>query len=557
MRTARAARTWLMSLLLVALTVVSFAGLAETQVEIVVSNTTCAQLHVTQFVFLHGVIPIYAGFSYPGTVPAGQSRTFDFEMQQVPTHVQIGGTRDGQSLQVTVPTSGSTAFACGAISVILDGAASTATGVTAQITRWMIPSSNALPYGIDIAPDGLIYFAEYSANKIGQLDPAANQIRERSVSGNPYGLIVTTAGSLFYTLSTANAVEVMVFTGGSNRWSLPTFNASPRALASAPTGPGQVNLWIAERTAGKVARFAPSQIMMTLPLIITPPTSVPPITSQVPGVPTPVTREFYPGNPMLPPPIASLVPVTTSPFTEWQGPGGVTMLDSVAVGPNGRIWFSDATSPLASLDPTTNTALYYSLPSGTQAFGLTVGPNGWVWFTGSGRPVIGVLNPTTSDVYLWPIPGGIQPFDLVRDSAGNIWFTDREADAIGHLDTTTDQIVMYSLGVDVHPVMLVLDDQERVWFTAERGNYVGRLSVQPVSSPSPAGQGTLHISSTPSGAQVFIDGTYRGSTPLTVPLATGTHSVIVRASGFPDAQRTVTIQSGFSHTMTVTFGSGP
>jgi virginiamycin B lyase len=423
----------------------------------------------------------------------------------------------------------------------------------------MIPSTDALPYGIGIAPDGKVYFAEYSANNIAQLDPTTNQIRERSVGAAPYGLYISPSGSLFYTLPAANALETMVFTGGTGRWNLPTPNASPDALVSAPTGPGQVNLWIAERGAGKVARFAPSQIMLTLPYILTPASTVLPATSQVPGSSVSVAREYHPGNPMLPPPIALLVPATTSPFTEWQSSGGPPTVYSVAVAPDGRVWYSEAFSPLVSLDPTSNTALYYGLPSGTEPFAVFVDADGQVWFTDTGRPSIGVLNAATGDVYLWPIPGGSQPYDLVRDTDGNVWFTDREADAIGRLNPATDKITMYSLDTNARPVFLVLDGQNRVWFTAERGNYVGLLSVsvQPEPETPSIGQGTLEITTTPSGAQVYIDGTYRGTTPVTVPLAAGAHSVVLKMPGFPDAQRTITIYAGSRHTMTGTFGFQP
>jgi len=569
MRHAQGARARrLVWLTLLAIAAISLTGLATTQVEVVISNTQCTELQTTQFVFLRGGLLIYAGMSYPGTIPPGQSRTFEFDVQQVPTEVQIRGTRDGHALQVNVQAPGQTSFACGTIEVRVGGAAQPGPAApaptgTAELTTWMIPSPNALPYGIGIAPDGNVYFAAYSANNIGQLDPTANQIRERSVNGAPYGLHISPSGSLFYTLPEANAIETMVFTGGTGRWNLPTPHASPDVLVSAPTGPGQVNLWIAERGAGKVARFAPSQILLTLPFIMTPATTVMPTTSQLPGTSVSVVREYHPGNPMLPPPIALLVPAATPPFTEWQSPGGLAMVYSVAVAPDGRIWSSEDSAPLVSLDPSTNTALYYGLPSGTEPFAVIAGANGEIWFTDTGRPSIGVLDPATSDVYLWPIPGGTQPFDLVRDADGKLWFTDREADAIGHLNPATDEITMYPLGTNTHPTFLVLDEQSRVWFTAERANYVGRLSVSaqpqpgPVPLPSGQGQGTLEISSTPPGAQVYIDGTYRGTTPVTVPLAAGPHTVVLRMPGFPDAQRTITIYAGSRHTMSATFGIQP
>ena len=431
-------------------------------------------------------------------------------------------------------------------------------GQTVELTRWAIPTPNSLPYGIGIGPDGKVYFAEFNGNKIGQLDPLANEIRERSVSGGPYGLVVSPTGSLFYTLSSANAVETLVFTGGSGRWALPTPGATPQALVAAPTGPGQVNLWLAERDGGKIARFAPSQILVTLPLIITPPTAVMPTTSQIPGVATSVLPELHPGNPMLPPPIALLMPSSSPPFTEWEGVGGPRLTYRVAVAPDGQIWFTQENSPLISLDPNSNTALYYGLPSGTRPLGIIVGPNGWVWFTDTSRPAIGVLDPNTGDVRLWRIPGGSQPFELVRDSVGNIWFTDRSANAIGYLSPTRNEIVMYPLGPNVHPVFLLLDSEERVWFTAERGNYVGRLAIVPVLGPPPGGTGMLQINSNPAGLHVMFDGVLRGVTPLAVTLPAGSYNVQLLMFGLiPVWSSTEIVVAGVTRTITAQMGGAP
>lgn len=72
--------------------------------------------------------------------------------------------------------------------------------------------------------------------------------------------------------------------------------------------------------------------------------------------------------------------------------------------------------------------------------------------------------------------------------------------------------------------------------------------------PPPVGQGTLQLTSTPSGVQVYIDGVYRGVTPLTVGLAAGTHTVTFRLAGYPDITRTVTIQAGATHYAQAWFG---
>ncbi len=468
-------------LVVVLLLAVPLAAAGSTQVTVAVANTTCAQLTITQIIFLQVILPVHFQIGSI-QVPIGETKILEYDFEQTPTVLQLGGTRDGSSFQETVSVPGSATFGCGTITVTVGSAPTppTGDGSTAELTRWTIPTANARPSGIGVGPEGRIYFAEHGADRIGQLDPGTHQVRERTATGGPFGLYVTSGGTLYYTLATANALEVMLFDGGTHRWSLPTTNAFPGDLVPAASGPGQVNLWLPERNTGRVARFSPNMVQIPMILITTPPTSVSPTASTISGSVTSVSPEVHPGNPMLPPPIAMLSPMSTTPFTDWQSPGPVMR---VATAPDGRIWFTDTGSTLSVLDPASNTAYYYSLPSGTQALAVTVGPNGWVWFTDLGRPAIGVLDPASADVRLWPVPGGGQPFDLVRDGDGGLWFTDRTSNALGRLNPFLNEMTVYSLPGSPQPLFLALDEEERVWFTADQGNYVGRLSVAPVLGP--------------------------------------------------------------------------
>ncbi len=70
----------------------------------------------------------------------------------------------------------------------------------------------------------------------------------------------------------------------------------------------------------------------------------------------------------------------------------------------------------------------------------------------------------------------------------------------------------------------------------------------------PTGQGSLQLTSTPSGVQVYIDGEYKGTTPLIVQLGAGAHTVMFRRTGYPDVSRTMTIHAGAWHSAHATFG---
>ncbi len=64
--------------------------------------------------------------------------------------------------------------------------------------------------------------------------------------------------------------------------------------------------------------------------------------------------------------------------------------------------------------------------------------------------------------------------------------------------------------------------------------------------------GTLKLTSLPfDGAKVYIDGIYRGDTPLNVTLPIGTHKLLFKMEGYSDKERTVTLMSGDVKTINV------
>ncbi|MEN6342010.1 MAG: PEGA domain-containing protein [Methanospirillum sp.] len=70
--------------------------------------------------------------------------------------------------------------------------------------------------------------------------------------------------------------------------------------------------------------------------------------------------------------------------------------------------------------------------------------------------------------------------------------------------------------------------------------------------------GAVHITSVPSTADIYLDGAYRGSTPLTIGnLATGSHAVILRRSGYQEYSTTVTISANSVTELPVTLAVQP
>lgn len=81
---------------------------------------------------------------------------------------------------------------------------------------------------------------------------------------------------------------------------------------------------------------------------------------------------------------------------------------------------------------------------------------------------------------------------------------------------------------------------------------MSQFGPQSGAAPTPsaaagATQPTLAIDSTPSGADIEIDGTFVGNTPSTVNAAAGSHEVVVKKKGFADWSRKLNVTGGSIH----------
>ncbi|QSZ67018.1 PEGA domain-containing protein [Methanofollis aquaemaris] len=71
------------------------------------------------------------------------------------------------------------------------------------------------------------------------------------------------------------------------------------------------------------------------------------------------------------------------------------------------------------------------------------------------------------------------------------------------------------------------------------------LTLNPIPTPPPPTTGTLSVSSSPSGAKVYVDGSYYGRTPQQVHgLAAGTHNLEVRLDGYDTWSSSQRVRAG-------------
>jgi hypothetical protein len=133
-------------------------------------------------------------------------------------------------------------------------------------------------------------------------------------------------------------------------------------------------------------------------------------------------------------------------------------------------------------------------------------------------------------------------------SYGSVYVTSSPSGATATLDdsrTGTTPYTFTSVPVGTHTIRIALSGYET--YTGTVSVTAGSAPTVRVTLPQITGTGSLYVTSSPVGAQVYVDGVYRGSSPTTVgSLSQGTHTVLLSLSGYQDSTRTVSINTGLT-----------
>jgi len=73
---------------------------------------------------------------------------------------------------------------------------------------------------------------------------------------------------------------------------------------------------------------------------------------------------------------------------------------------------------------------------------------------------------------------------------------------------------------------------------------VGQVAL---TQAAPTPQGAIVVDSTPSGADIEVDGEFVGNTPSTITVAPGSHQIAIKKKGFADWTRKMTVSGGNIH----------
>jgi len=367
-----------------------------------------------------------------------------------------------------------------------------------------VPTPNSAPLALTVDRNGIVWFTESNASKLGRFDPGTDTFTEYKVPGvgDMWGITVDQTGAVWVTqyslkgsVSPGGAIEA----GGNGR--LIRFNPNDEnfTIVTIPT-PGSFpfriiadaegRLWFTELLGDRIGSYDPSSDKL---------------------------QEYA-------------VP------TQFAGPADLTF-DS-----HGTLWFTEAyNESVASFDLQTKqfTEYHFSSIDPTQYVGSPVGievtPDGIVWVADHGGNWIVEFNSTSQQIIRYPThepPPQVYPIsipnDLLLDGHGQVWFAEHGGNSIGFLDPRTQKMVEFAIptGPISTALWIALAPDGNVWFTELSGNKIGVVYANQTvpftvdASEShldlqPGGQTSLVLSA--SGVQTLGNGTYVYSWPSYTP----------------------------------------
>jgi streptogramin lyase len=258
------------------------------------------------------------------------------------------------------------------------------------------------------APDGMVWFSEDAACKLGRFDPETKKYNIYSPPAcEPRPDDAQTGrGMNGIAVGDMNSIRLdrfgKIWAGGSLLWRFDPKTEKFMEFPEAPTPYGieldkQGNLWFAQfPKEGKIGRIDTETLKITK--------WTPPTTERLAALNKNQPDENY-GN------------SSTHPKTS--GPRRITV-DS-----QGIVWFGEWWgNQIGRFDPKTETFKEFALPDADPTpYAVGVDHNDYVWYSSYNDDILGRLDPKTGSVVEFPMPfSGNGMRELIPDAQGRIWF---------------------------------------------------------------------------------------------------------------------------------------
>jgi streptogramin lyase len=304
--------------------------------------------------------------------------------------------------------------------------------------EFLIPTARSTPVSVVTDADGNVWFTELSSSKLAELPKGGSSIIEHSVpslsialgttseplSCGPGAIIVDASGSIWFACLFSNQIDEYVPGAGTfESFDLPVFPSGPAGLLL----DGKGNIWFTAADADMLGKAIVSQLRN--------------------GTSDGIT-EFAPLNQTYIFQFSqqtSLLGGSTTVKSSLPTPSGIAM-DS-----EGRLWVTEhVDSSFDSYDPATGSLVRYWTSQTHDAYGfsvtfpngIAVAKDGTVWIAEHYGNRVAEFNPADGQLTEYPASCCFSSFAAVYELAlagdGTPWFVEIQGNAIGELVPTTD-----------------------------------------------------------------------------------------------------------------------
>ena len=387
-------------------------------------------------------------------------------------------------------------------------AAPCTSNVSECFTEFPILTPGSSPYDITTGPDGALWFAESSANKIGRITTAGviTEFPIPTAGSFPDDIRTGPDGALWFTeFFGKNIGRIPVTATVANpqitEFPTPTATSDPDGITAGPDGA----LWFVENDANKIGRIT-----------------------------------------------------TAGVFTEFPIPTAGSNARKIATGADGALWFTEQTpgNKIGRI-PTTATVANpqiteFPIPTANSGpYGITTGPDGALWFAEEGTSKIGRIA-TAGAITEFPILGSNAAY-IVAGPDGALWFTNGAGNKIGRFTTGGTFTEFPVPTAQSYPWGITTGPDGALWFTESGTNKIGRLVPPSASGPLTAaptsGQAPLAVSFMATGLAPPMTYTINFGDGMTGALS---QSQCIGILAIPGGQGGIQCSGPASHTYTTT-----
>ena len=290
-----------------------------------------------------------------------------------------------------------------------------------KVSEWPVPTPR---FARDpaIAPDGSVYIAVMSGNKVARFDPKTQTFREWDLppGHHPHGVLVDLQGIVWTTGNRNGTIgRLDPKTGQIKEYETPS-GGGPHTLVITDDGS---TIWFTEQRGDKIGRLD----------------------------------------------------VKTGKIAEYESSGGPY---GIAIDKAGHIWWCRmGDDKMGRLDPRTGKMSELDMGSGSRPRRVAAAPDGTLWITLYGNGKLAHVDPVAMKVVKeYQMPGGdAGPYAVTVDGGGMVWANEINLDTVVRLDPKTGNMRVVKLpssGVGIRK--MVVDASGRLWYM---GSHNGRLGV--------------------------------------------------------------------------------